>query len=182
MLRTTIQIISLLWLTTCLACFQPKAVKKYTIGFSQCCQDPWRTVMNKEMLREMDFYPQAELIIKEAGSESVKQIAQIRELLNLNVDVIIIAPNESEPLTEIVEEIYEKGIPVILIDRETESEQYTAYIGADNYEIGKTACHFMASQMNEQGEIVELQMAMSISPAQDRSNGFRNALKNYPNM
>jgi len=164
------------------ACQKATTKKKITIGFSQCCQDPWRTVMNKEMLREMDFYPQAELIIKEAGSESVKQIAQIRELLNLNVDVIIIAPNESEPLTEIVEEIYEKGIPVILIDRETESEQYTAYIGADNYEIGKTACHFMASQMNEQGEIVELQMAMSISPAQDRSNGFRDALKNYPNM
>jgi len=182
MLKTTIQLISLSWLITCLACFQRKPTKKYTVGFSQCCKDDWRTIMEKEMLRELDFYPEVEFIIKVADIDSKRQIQQIKDLVNEGVDILIVAPNESAPLTQVIEEVYNKGIPIILVDRETDSEQYTTYIGANNYEIGKTACHYIANKMNGKGKIIEVQMSMSISPAQDRSNGFRDALKNYPEM
>lgn len=156
--------------------------KKIIIGFSQCCKDPWRTVMENEMHREMDFHPEAELIIKGAISNSQKQIEQIEELIETGIDLLIVAPNESEPLTKIIDEVYQSGIPVILVDRETKSNHYTTYVGASNYEMGKTAGHYIASQINKSGKIIELALSQSITPAVGRSNGFRDALRQYSNM
>lgn len=137
--------------------------------------------MDNEMLREMAFYPEAELDIKVAGDNSEEQIRQIESFVEEGVDVLIIAPYQAEPLTEVVNRVYRQGIPVILIDRETTSENYTTYIGADNYEIGRTACRYIADQVGS-GKVIEVRMSMSITPAQDRSNGFRDALKDFPDL
>lgn len=181
MLKTTFQILSFLLLGACFTCSNPQ-VKKNIIGFSQCCKDDWRAVMENEMLRELEFHPQAELRIKVAGGNSPKQIAQIKEFLEEGIDLLIVAPNEAEPLTEIIEEVYQKGIPVILVDRETTSNQYTTYVGANNYEIGRTAGHYIASQTNKSGKIIELTLPQSMTPGVGRSDGFREALKQYPNL
>lgn len=163
-------------------CQQPPVPPKYRVGFSQCCDDPWRDVMNNEMYRELAFHPEVEFEIRMAGNNSEVQVAQIRELLGLGIDLLIVSPNESIPLTPVVEEAYKSGIPVILTDRKTESEQYTAYIGADNYEIGATAAQYIASQFDGEAIIIELQLGMTMTPAQDRSRGFRDALKKFPGM
>ncbi len=182
MLKFTVQLLSFLLLCNCLGCVQPISEKKYTIGFSQCCTDNWREVMEAEMNREIDFYEQAELNIKVANGNSQKQIAQIKQFLAEGIDVLIVTPNEAEPLKEIIEEVYNKGIPIILVDRETTSDKYTTYVGANNYEIGKTAGHYIASQTNKSGEIIELALPSSMTPSTGRSNGFRDALRQYPNL
>ncbi|MEZ4884319.1 MAG: substrate-binding domain-containing protein [Chitinophagales bacterium] len=164
------------------SCNQAPQEKKFTIGFSQCCADPWRDVMNEEMYRELAFHPEINFLMKVANNNSQVQIEQIKELQQSDIDLLIVAPNESEPLTHIIEEIYESGIHVILIDRKTESEKYTAYVGADNYQIGKTAAQYLSNQFRRKGKIIELQLPLSISPAVERSNGFRDALKMHPEM
>ncbi len=164
------------------SCQKEKRNKKFKIGFSQCCIASWRTVMENEMHRAMAFYPEAELEVKVADDNSERQIQQIEAFLSEDIDALIVAPYETKPLTQIIEKVYQQGIPVVLIDRETESENYTAYIGADNYEIGKTACQYIANQFKEGGKIIEIQMSKSISPTLDRSNGFRDALKDYPHL
>ena len=105
--------------------------------------------MEDEMLRELNFHPELDFEMRVAYNDSKRQIEEIKELIALKPDLLIVAPNESEPLTPIVEEVYRSGIPVILIDRKTVSEQYTAFLGADNYEIGKAAGEYIASQKKE---------------------------------
>ena len=163
-------------------CQQRPSPKKFRIGFSQCCDDPWRDVMAREMYRELAFHPELDFEIEVADNNSQTQIEQIRELLGKDLDLLIVSPNESIPLTPIVEETYRSDIPVILIDRKTESEQYTAFIGADNYEIGATAANYIASQFNETGKVIEIQLGMTMTPAQGRSRGFRDALMKFPGM
>jgi len=138
--------------------------------------------MENEMKRELSFYPDAELLIKIAEDNSNTQVEQIKELVASGIDILMISPYESTPLTPIVEEVYHSGIPVILIDRELDSDQYTGYVGADNYQIGKTACHYIANKLNGKGKILEIQGSMASSIAKFRSSGFRDALKNYPGM
>lgn len=164
------------------ACQQDKIEKKYTIGFSQCCDDPWRDVMNNEMARELAFHPEVKLLTQVSFNNSEKQVEQIRELVKQKVDLLIVSPNESKPLTAAIEEVYKAGIPVILIDRKTESDLYTAYIGADNYEIGKTAGKYIANQFKGQGNIIEIKLQMTISPAVERNKGFRDAVAITPNL
>lgn len=164
------------------SCQQDTIEKKYNIGFSQCCDDPWRDVMNSEMARELAFHPEVKLETWVANNNSEKQIEQIRELVKKKIDLLIVSPNESKPLTPIIEEVYKAGIPVILIDRKTESELYTAFIGADNYEIGKTAGKYIASQINGQANIIEIKLQMTISPAKERNRGFRDAVNASPKL
>jgi signal transduction histidine kinase/AraC-like DNA-binding protein len=164
------------------SCTQEKHTKKYRIGFSQCCDDPWRDIMNQEMQRELAFYPEIEFKLQVASNNSETQTAQIKKLLQSGIDLLIVSPNEAEPLTEIVNEVHKSGIPVILIDRKTNSEQYTAYIGADNNQIGETVATYLANEFKEKGQIIELQLGMTMTPAKERSRGFENVISHYPEM
>ena len=164
------------------ACQQDSVENKYTIGFSQCCDDPWRDVMNREMARELTFHPEVKMETRMSSNSSEEQIEQIRELVQKKVDLLIVSPNESKPLTKVLEEVYQSKMSVVLIDRKTDSELYTAYVGANNYEIGKTAGKYLASQAFVKGNIIEIKLQMTTSPAIERSRGFRDAVKDYPNL
>ena len=100
----------------------------------------------------------------------------------MDIDILIVAPNESKPLTPIIEEVYEQGIPVILVDRKTESELYTAFLGADNYEIGQTAAEYIINEFAGKGKVIEIQILMTISPAINRHRGFHETIAEYPDL
>lgn len=155
---------------------------QYRVVFLQCCHDEWRDVMNSEMKRELAFHPEVKLEIVDSYSNTEKQVEQIRALAKQKVDLLIITPNEAKPLTDAIEEIYKSGIPVIFVDRKTDSEQYSAFIGADNYEIGKTAGKFIANQFKGRGNIIEVQLEMTSSPATERNRGFNDAIADAPNL
>ena len=110
---------------------------RFRIGVSQCSDDEWRHQMNNEMLREALFYDGVEVEIRTVKDDNARQAEDIRHFIEAGVDLLIVAPNEAEPITPVVEEAYDRGIPVIVVDRRILSEKYTAYVGADNYEIGK---------------------------------------------
>lgn len=168
----------LLAITSC--SYQPE--HQYRIVFLQCCHDEWRDVMNSEMKRELAFHPDIKLETIESYSNTEKQVEQLKSLAKQKIDLLIITPNESKPLTAAIEEIYKAGIPIVFVDRKTESRNYTAFIGADNYEIGKTAGKFLASQFKGEGNIIEVQLEMTSSPATERNRGFKDAISATPNL
>lgn len=171
----------LLILSTLFACKSDKEKKIYTIGFSQCIgSDKWRTTMLEEMHRELSFHSEVKLIYEDAGGNSDKQIEQVKSLLDKKIDLLIISPNEAAPLTPIVEEIFSQGTPVVVIDRKIASNFYTAYVGADNFEVGRMAGEYLAHSLKEKGNIIEVTGLAGSSPAIERANGFKDALKKYP--
>ena len=165
------------------SCDNESKTKKYKIGFSQCGDaDKWRKAMLTEMNRELSFNPGLELIYKQADDNSPKQVEQVKELLAEDIDLLIISPNEAQPLTPIVEEVFNKGIPVIVVDRKIASSLYTNYIGADNYQIGKMAGEYVASLLNKKGNIVEVTGLPASSPAIERERGFLDGIKPFPDL
>lgn len=165
------------------ACKSSLDKPKYTIGFSQCIgSDKWRITMLEEMQRELSFHSDIELIYEDAGGNSDKQIEQVRALLNKRVDLLIISPNESEPLTPVVEKAFSEGTPVVIIDRKISSNFYTAYVGADNFEVGRMAGEYLAHRLKEKGNIIEVTGLAGSSPAIERNKGFRSALQRYPSI
>lgn len=165
------------------ACTGQKEQAVYTIGFSQCVEsDAWRKTMLEGMKRELAFHPNVKFIYQQADGNSQKQVAQVKELMQKNIDLLIISPNEAEPLTPVVEEAFNKGIPVIVVDRKISSPLYTAYVGGDNYEIGKMAGQYAMHLLNGKGKIIEVTGLPKSSPAMERHKGFIDAIKNYPSM
>ena len=156
-----------------------RKLKHYSIGVSQCSDDEWRHKMNTEMLREALFYDGVELEIRTANDNNTTQIDDIHYFIDKGVDLLIVAPNEAAAITPTVEKAYKKGIPVIMVDRKIHSNQYTAFIGADNYKIGQDAGNYILNLMNYSGKILEIHGLEGSTPALERHKGFMNAIKNH---
>ena len=176
----------ILFIVLCLSlsgCEKQKENAVYTIGFSQCIgSDLWRKTMLEEMKIELSLHPGVKLIYMDANGDSQLQSKQAGEMINKGIDMLIISPNEAQPLTPIVEEAYNKGIPVVVIDRKTASSSYTAYVGANNFEIGKMAGEYTAESLEGKGNVLEVMGLPGSSPAIERQRGFSEALKKYPGM
>lgn len=173
----------LLWVTTSFSCSDKLDRPEVLIGFSQCTTgDDWRQTMEAEMRRELSFHPGWELLIKDASSNSERQVEQIRELLAQEIDLLIVSPNEAAPLTPIVEEVYNSGVPVIVVDRNINSRQFTTYVGADNEEIGFLAGQYASRILGGNGKVVEIFGLRGSTPAIERSQGFRRAIASFPNL
>ncbi|WP_300939320.1 hybrid sensor histidine kinase/response regulator transcription factor [Bacteroides acidifaciens] len=155
---------------------------RFRIGVAQCSDDSWRHKMNDEILREAMFYDGVSVEIRSAGDDNRQQAEDVRYFIDKGVDLLIISANEATPMTPIVEEAYQKGIPVILVDRKILSDKYTAYISADNYEIGRAVGNYMASTLKGKGNVVELTGLSGSTPAMERHQGFMAAISNFPDI
>lgn len=156
--------------------------RKYVIGVSQCSEDTWRDKLNDEL--KMGEYLNDSLIVKLASSndDNVLQNKQVNQFIDEGVDLLIVSPNQLSAISKSVERAYDKGIPVILYDRKTNSDKYTAFIGCDNYTIGKSMGTFIAQQLQGKGRIVEISGLEGSSPALERHRGFMDAIRPYPGL
>ncbi|WP_239059529.1 substrate-binding domain-containing protein [Bacteroides sp. 224] len=155
---------------------------RYKIGVSQCSEDEWRNQVNQEILREAMFYDGVEVEIRTVKDDTEKQKQDIRYFIDKGVDLIVLAPNEAAPMTAIVEEAFDKGIAIIVFDRMILSDKYTAWVGADNYEIGKSVGNYIASMLKGKGTVAELAGLTGSTPALDRHQGFMSAISHYPDI
>jgi ribose transport system substrate-binding protein len=157
----------------------------WLVGISQCnLGEPWRVQMNADIATAAKRHPNLKLLFKDAQNDSLRQRAQVEELVSQGVDLLIISPKEAAPLTQPVAEAYRKKLPVIVLDRALQGDEYTLFIGADNRLIGKKAGEHARKLLAGKGTIVELKGLMTSTPAQDRHSGFRAGLElpNHPDL
>ena len=178
-------LIILILFTGCVRDIDQNPGRKMVIGFSQCTMiDEWRKAMVEDMEREITFYRDLniELIVKDAADNNDIQIADIKELVSKGIDLLIVSPNEAEPLTPTVEKVFSEGIPVIVVDRKINSTKYTAFIGADNLAIGKEAGYFAEELLKGRGKVMEITGLKGSTPARERSAGFHEIVDKLPNI
>lgn len=156
------------------ACSSAKG--EYLIGVSQCSDDSWRDQMNMEIRREVMSLPGVEVEIRSADDDNSRQISDIEYFMAKGADVLVIAPNEADAIAPAVEKVYDSGIPVILVDRKINSEKYTAYVGADNREIGREIGRYVSGRLGGRGRIAELRGLAGSTPAKERHDGLMESL------
>ena len=103
--------------------------------------------MNKEMYREAMLSHEVSLEIRSAGDDNQIQCDDIRYFIEKEVDLLIVSPNEADAVTPAVEEAFDAGIPVIVVDRNIRGEKYTAFIGADNEQVGYHQAQYVRSNL-----------------------------------
>ncbi len=159
-----------LLLTSCSSVDNENKIK---IGFSQCISDhEWRRSMNRSIKLQASLHPEIDLVIHEADRDLEKQKEHIEKMLDDGTDVIIVSPIEQSGMEPVIAKAYEKGIPVILIDRKIASEKFSAYIGADNLEVGRNAGKYIASTEKGAVNIIEIRGRDNSSSVMERSIGF----------
>ncbi|MDQ3525245.1 MAG: substrate-binding domain-containing protein [Chloroflexota bacterium] len=163
--------------TTCL----PESIPEkdsYLIGMSQANEgEPWRQAMNDQIEAAAAEHPELEVVFADAAQDNATQVADVEGFLQQGIDLLIISPNEAAPLTDVVAQACAEGVPVIVLDRRVNGEEYTMWIGADNTLIGQMAGEYTASWCEEENHdpclIGELRGLEGSTPAQERGDGFR---------
>jgi ribose transport system substrate-binding protein len=154
------------------------------VGYSQSNNaEPYRAQLNLQLQHFMKKYPDMKLLpIADAHQDSTTQVSQVQQFISRKVDVLIISPNEPDPLTPVVEQACAAHIPVIILDRTVNTDCYSAFIGGDNYQAGQLAGKLALQQLPQGGNVVELRGILSNQPQVDRDKGFRDAIKSSPSV
>lgn len=161
-----------LWFFAALGLSGCQQDRVYKIGISQCSQDDWRSKMNDEINREIMFHKDAVAEIRSADDSSAKQIEDIRYFVENGFDILIVSPNEAAALTPVIEDVYAKGIPVVIFDRNINSDRYTARIGADDEAIGRAAARYARHLLGDRARAIEIYGLRGSTPAEGRHTGF----------
>lgn len=159
------------------ACNHSNDEKEKIIGFSQCfSSDEWRRVMNEEIMTEITLSQneKLKLIQKNANGNTQLQAKQIQELLDQKIDVLLVSPNEAQPLTDIISKVYKRGIPVIVIDRNISNNNFSAFLGGNNFRVGEIVAEMVNEKFAHKKNLNILQITglHLSSPAQQRKTGF----------
>ncbi len=156
--------------------------EKYRIGISQCSADIWRDKQNAELRMGAYFHDNVELKFAAAYDSDERQVQQIDSLVNDGIDLLIVAPNQVQTISPAIDRAYDKGIPVIVFERKTSSRKYTAFISADNYEMGRVMGDYIISRLHGQGTVLEIKGLEGSSPAIERHKGFMDAIEKVPGI
>lgn len=157
--------------------------KTYLIGMSQAnLIEPSRVTMNLEFQEAARRHDNLRVIYTDAAQSPERQIEDIRRLMGLGIDLLVVSPDDSETLRPILSEVYRK-IPVIVLDRAVSGEEYTLFIGPDNDQIGFLAGERVLELLGDEGgTVVEILGIKDSAPAIARQEGFLRALKDHPEI
>ena len=173
-------VLSLLILLLSIGCTPEKP--RYVIGVSQCSADIWREKQNTELRMGAYFQDGVELRFAAAYDSDERQIEQIDSLVRTGIDLLIVAPNQVQTISPAIDRAYDSGIPVIVFERKTNSQKFTAFISADNYEMGRQMGFYVADRLRHHGHVMVVKGLEGSSPAIERHKGFVDVLSQYPDL
>ena len=153
----------------------------YRIGVSQCSDDAWRTKLNEEMRRELLFYPGVSLEVRSADDDNERQARDIDYFIGQGVDLLVVSPNRADSLTPAVSKAFDAGIPVIVADRKVTGDKYTAFVGGDNFEVGKLQGEYLQRVLPQGGKVLEVMGLIGSTPQELRHQGLVESLSDVGN-
>ncbi|WP_267242436.1 substrate-binding domain-containing protein [Streptomyces sp. PR69] len=157
-----------------------------TIGFAGPQADHgWLNAINENATSRAARYSDVTLEITEGSNDTAAQIGQVQTLINKKVDVLVVLPADGRALTQVGLQAMKAGIPVINLDRVFASPQaYRCWIGGDNYGMGLNAGRYIGERLKDKpdAKVVELAGLDNLELTKQRTQGFDDALRNYPNI
>ena len=116
-------------------------------------------------------------------SDTGSQIEVVKNMITMQVDGIVLAPNQKGGLVDAVEESIGEGIPVVIFDSGLdEGPEIVSYVATDNYKGGQMAARQMAASIGDQGNVILLRYIAGSESTEQREQGFLDGLKEYPNI
>lgn len=123
------------------------APKKVVIGLSL------DTVREERWQRDRDEFVRhaeslgAEVRVQVANNDHTRQVAQCENLLTQGVDVLVVAPHDSESAATIVKAAHDAHVPVIAYDRLIKNSDVDLYLSFDNVQVGRLQAQYAVQRV-----------------------------------
>lgn len=159
------------------------AKRKYVVAFAQdTMANDWRAAQVRDLREALAKEPDIEFAFTDAKGDTARQVKDIEDFAARGVDVLITSPRDAELMREPIARVHRKGIPVILLSRRVNGEEFTQFIAADNRAIARQAAQYLAQRLNGRGRILMLQGVPTASSAIERTAGFEEEIRKYPGL
>jgi ribose transport system substrate-binding protein len=162
------------------------AAETMTIGITQnnVGVDSYQTTYEKAFIEAAEANPDVEAIVLDAGGDVARQIAQIEDLIQQEVDAIIIWPTNGEAVIPAVRKAKQAGIPVVITNSNIAEQGFdfvSSFSGPDNITQGARAAEIMCDKFKEMGtdteaQIVQISGQPGYTTAIERAKGFEDRL------
>jgi len=162
---------------------QPQAtVKKVAISLPPA-DNAWQAALLASIQEAIAGDTEIEWTVKNAVDNADQQNI-LTTFKDGGYDLIACLPGDGTLMTTIMEEIYDAGIPTVIIDRNIASDKYTSFVAEDNESCGAMAAEFIGKffEGQENVKLVILRSYIGIPIDLARYNGFMSKIKDYPNI
>ncbi|MCC8098264.1 MAG: ABC transporter substrate-binding protein [Eubacterium sp.] len=145
-----------------------------TVGYAQVGHESdWRTANTENYQNTFTAENGYELSFVDADNDNATQIEAVRTFIQQELDYIVIAPIETAGWDTVLEEAESAGIPVIIADREIDSDNYDAFVGTDTVAEGVTAGNWLGEYLDgAEANILVIEGSVGASAALGRTEGF----------
>lgn len=142
--------------------------------------DSYQTTYEQAFIAAADANPDVEVIVLDAGGDVARQIAQLEDLIQQEVDAIIIWPTNGEAVIPAVRKAFKADIPVIITNSNIDEQGFDfvrSFSGPDNIEQGARAAEIMCDKFKDMGieaeaRVVQISGQPGYTTAIEREKGF----------
>jgi len=162
------------------------AAQEMTIGITQnnVGVDSYQTTYEKAFIAAAEANPNVETVVLDAGGDVARQIAQMEDLIQQQVDAIIIWPTNGEAVIPAVRKAHQAGIPVIVTNSNIAEQGFdfvASFSGPDNITQGARSAEIMCDKFKDMGieneaQIVQISGQPGYTTAIERAKGFEDRL------
>jgi len=161
-----------------------KKTPPWTVGISNASvSNDWRVSFMAHVETQLKRYPEfGKVYITNANDSPEKQMADIEDLLNKGIDVLILSAATDKALNPAVDKAMKKGVPVVVVDRKITTDNYVTFVANSDEVIGHKTMNWLAQQLGDKGSIVILSGVPGSGAAEARLAAVRSELKSHPNI
>ena len=146
--------------------------------------DSYQTTYEKAFIAAASANADVEAVVLDAGGDVARQIAQVEDLIQQNVDAIIIWPTNGEAVIPAVRKAKKAGIPVIATNSniaEAGFDFISSFSGPDNITQGRRSAEIMCDKFKAMGieneaKVVHITGQPGYTTAIERAKGFNDRL------
>ena len=146
--------------------------------------DSYQTTYEQAFIAAAEANPDVEVVVLDAGGDVARQIAQMEDLIQQEMDAIIIWPTNGEAVIPAVRKAHQAGIPVVVTNSniaEAGFEFVSTFSGPDNITQGARAAEIMCERftalgIQDEARVVQISGQPGYTTAIERQQGFDDRL------
>ena len=154
-----------------------------TVAFAQdTMANDFRKAQVYEVRDEVAKHPNLKFIYSDAKGQTSLLIRQMEKFIMMKVDLIILGTNDAQAVVKVVAKAYNSGIPVIVLDRGIDGNEYTTFINSDNIKIGAIGAEYIAKELKGKGSVLLFEGLQKADVTHLRTKGFMDEISKYKDI